>query len=92
LPDDKSTVGVDSALRDLRVTKVRARASHLSYQGWAAGSPHLDVVLRDDPGPVVLALGTVSFIAEVLSLLEAPVGQWWAPTATVEPASGHRPG
>jgi folylpolyglutamate synthase/dihydropteroate synthase len=92
LPDDKSTVGVDSALRDLRVTKVRARASHLSYQGWAAGSPHLDVVLREDLGPVVLAIGTVSFIAEVLNLLEAPVDRWWAPTATVEPASGHRPG
>jgi hypothetical protein len=70
-PDDKSTAGVDSALRGLRVTKVRARASHLSYEGWAAGSPRLDAVLREDLGPLVLAIGTVSFIAEVLNLLDA---------------------
>lgn len=78
-PDIKSTVGVDSALNGLRVTKVRARASHLSYEEWGAGSPYLDVVLREDLGPVVLAIGTVSFIAEVLNMLDAPVDRWWAP-------------
>jgi folylpolyglutamate synthase/dihydropteroate synthase len=76
-PDVKPTAGVDNALRGLRVTKVRARASYLSYEGWGAGSPYLDAVLREDLGPVVLAIGTVSFIAEVLTLLDAPVDQWW---------------
>lgn len=102
-PDDKSTAGVDSALRGLRVTKVRARALHLSYEGWAAGSPHLDAVLREDLGPLVLAIGTVSFIAEVLNLLDASVDQWWAPvsdgkrptpgalTAPSSPCRGVRP-
>lgn len=78
-PDIKSTVGVDSALSGLRVTKVRAQAAHLSYEGWGAGSPYLDVVLRENFGPVVLAIGTVSFIAEVLNMLDAPVDRWWAP-------------
>ncbi len=76
-PDGKSTVGVDSVLRGLPVTKVRARAAHLSYAKWGAGSPYLDTVRHEDLGPIVLAVGTVSFIAEVLNLLDAPVDQWW---------------
>jgi folylpolyglutamate synthase/dihydropteroate synthase len=77
-PDTKSTLGIDGALSGLRVTKVKARASHLCYEGWGASSPYLDVVLQAELGPVVLAVGTVSFIAEVLEFLDAPVDEWWA--------------
>ncbi|HZS22694.1 MAG TPA: hypothetical protein VFA63_17135 [Pseudonocardiaceae bacterium] len=78
LPDTKSPLGIDDALSGLRVTKVKARASHLCYEGWGAGSPYLDGVVQVELGPVVLAVGTVSFIAEVLEFLGAPVDEWWA--------------
>ena len=77
LPDTKSPVGIDDVLSGLRVTKVKGRASHLCYEGWGAGSPYLDVVVQAELGPVVLAIGTVSFIAEVLEFLDAPVDEWW---------------
>jgi dihydrofolate synthase / folylpolyglutamate synthase len=78
-PDNKSTAGIDDALSGLRVTKVKVRASHLHYEGWGANSAYLDVVLQAKLGPVVLAVGTVSFIAEVLEFLDAAVDEWWTP-------------
>ena len=70
LPDGKDVTGVLNALRGHHVIPLRSDAPHLSFDTWPTALPSLAELDSSVFGQRVLALGTVSFIGEVLDLLD----------------------
>lgn len=87
LPDGKDLAGTVPALAGLPVTFVTVPASHLRFTeprppGWgSAGTEVLDRGYLSGIGRRVLALGTVSFVARVLTVLDAPTSVAFQVTA-----------
>jgi folylpolyglutamate synthase/dihydropteroate synthase len=86
LPDDKDLAGVTAVLRGFPVTFVELKRTHLRFDrelppGWARlGEDELTVDVLRRLGPHIAALGTVSFAALLLELLDVPTERLFTPS------------
>lgn len=77
LPDDKDIAGAASVLADLPVTFVPLRAPHLRYDAVTPAAwnripaEHVDRAYVSALGKRILALGTISFVAHLLRIVDA---------------------
>lgn len=69
LPADKDRAGTLAALDGLAVRRVRVRSPHLDWSGWE-DAEDVGAIDLEELGPRVLALGTVSFVGELLARLD----------------------
>lgn len=86
LPDGKDLAGAARELAGLPVTFVTVPASHLRYTAPTRGWPRLPAGQLDrdylaGSGRRLLALGTVSFLARILELLDTPTAEAFTPPA-----------
>ena len=86
IPDDKDRTGVLQALDGLNVVPVRLEAEHLHFEEQAAAPPFDSVDLA--LGERVLCIGTVSFVGEVLDVLDEPTDRVFDSTS-VTPGAVH---
>ena len=70
LPDGKDVSGVFEVLRSLSPVALRTAAPHLTYGESPAGSPSLTELATGSLAGPVLALGSTSFISDLLELLD----------------------
>jgi len=79
IPDGKDIAGVRGVLREHHVIPVRVNVPHLTFSGWNTSLPALGDIDLATLGDTVLALGTVSFVGEVLAVLGVPTGGLFSP-------------
>ncbi len=78
IPDGKDWAGVEQACSGYRTEVLRARNPYLHYSRWEGTLPTIDDGILGTPGlERILALGTISFIGDVLDVLGVDCRSLW---------------
>jgi dihydrofolate synthase / folylpolyglutamate synthase len=88
IPDSKDVDGCTEAVRHPNVRMLRARTPHMTFEATSHGArlPTLADVEAEPLGPLVLAIGTLSFAAEVLDLLDVDMTEIFSAVARDGPS------
>jgi folylpolyglutamate synthase/dihydrofolate synthase len=83
IPDGKDQVGVKDVLRNTPHTRLRCHAQNLTFNGWNSEGPYIDELSTSALASPILALGTISFIGEVLGELNVSLESSYMATSTM---------